>query len=1031
MNKKFFNRILMGVLFVASAISFGSCEDWEGEINNLQGQIDQIEASLEEIQAKVNAGERVADVKTNDEGVVLVMGDGSEFVIKHGKDGANGADGKNATVWTIGEDGFWYQDGVKTEFKAIGVDGAKGDKGDKGDKGETGAAGAKGDKGDKGDKGETGATGAKGDTYYPATDGFWYVISGTDTTKVEPEMSWRAQCISAVVEGNVLRLSGVEGFEGEVEIELGAQLGSVAFLADTYSKDLPALATHADPFLHVGNLVFGGENASWAPVNSNDWMSNVVELPYRLNPGNTFIPESGLLAGFVAVDAKQSTSRAFVKNVEGMFDAVEAISEVNAKGEFAVAAKLTQPELVANHNCDGNDKTVEHNFLTAALEVYQGTHVVVSDYIRVLSDHITAQIAVKDLKDAKVNHWLPKREIALEKIATVKDGSEYTVCALPAIVSLANVNLEVVRGTSVDLTTKVWLADVADYVALVDKGFENVDYTFTLINTNAQGGESTEQEYYASLSGDNFTVSDKASVVGKKPVVRVDATVEGQLVASAYAVIEIVDTPSSAQEDYKYTLEAANLLYSQTTDAGILASEMKWLEASEKIYDALDVTSVGFWTLYENPVVKIVSTEEYKEGDATKTREFVWFEGQTNSTASATVNGFASPVVTLYPAVDEGTRNNTFDVKVNNKIATDASLVNGLHIAKDGEYTITLTFKRKDIYNTKKYKDVILTQVVTVKQDWVAYTLNPANAIGNVVTANGYLNAAGKLASRVDQHFINAIKDGDKKSIFTGRDAYNANLGGGYLNIDETETLNSFQVVDPTCAVKNCASAQAATCTDGTTTHIYTGSKSAHHYLGTDGKTAYHDNADMVDGEVVLNIALPADLKVDVTYNTVFVNGDTKKYDYVVNFVSPLKAVAAAAEKLYINKDKDAVNLEDLVNVYRNIDDVLIWKGDYKNSHFPNAAAEMGLTTTHVLDFTVVNDGGFGKDYEQNSTFGTRKPANADWELFFENNGKTVFNKDYNATVKATVTVGSANVALYTVTIDIPVVLTKDNEPSK
>ena len=975
MNKKFFNRILMGVLFVASAISFGSCEDWEGEINNLQGQIDQIEASLEEIQAKVNAGERVADVKTNDEGVVLVMGDGSEFVIKHGKDGANGADGKNATVWTIGEDGFWYQDDVKTEFNAIGQ---------------------------KGDKGETGATGAKGDTYYPATDGFWYVISGTDTTKVEPEMSWRAQCISAVVDGNVLRLSGVEGFEGEVEIELGAQLGSVAFLADTYSNALP-LATHADPFLHVGNLVFGGAQASWAPVKSNDWMSNVVELPYRLNPGSAFIPESGLLAGFVAVDATMPGTRAFVKNVEGMFDAVDAISEVNAKGEFAVAAKLTQPELVADHNCDANPETKEHNLLTAALEVYQGTHVVVSDYIRVLSDHITARIAVKDLKDAKVNRWLPKREIALEKIATVKDGSEYTVCALPAIVSLDNVNLEVVRGTSVDLTTKVWLADEADYVALVDKDFENVDYTFTLINTNAQGGESTEQEHYASLSGDNFTVSDKASVVGKKPVVRVDATVEGQLVASAYAVIEIVDTPSSAQKNYEYTLEAASLFYSQTTAAGILASEMKWLEASEKIYDALDVTSVGFWTLYENPVVKIVSTEEYKDGDATKTREFVWFEGQTNSTAAATINGFASPVVTLYPAVNEGTRNNTFDVKVNNKIATDASLVNGLHIAKDGKYTITLTFKRKDIYNTKKYKDVILTQVVTVTQDWVAYTLNSANANGNVVTANGYLNTAGKLASNFDQHFSNAIKDGDKKSIFTGGAAYNANLGGGYLNIDATNTLASFEVVDPKCEDDKCKNA-------------------AHTPANAKGT---HDYADRAAGEVVLNVALPAELKVEVKYNTVFANGDTKGYNYFVNFVNPLKAVAAAAETLFINEDEDAIQLDSLVKVVmKDKENVLIATGNYTHSPLTAEAAKLSIAKCD-FGFDIVNDGGFGADYEQNAVFDIRKDANGKNELFFTNTGKTVFLKNYTATVKGTVTLSSSSTALYVVEVEIPVTLSK------
>ena len=1024
MNKKFFNRILMGVLFVASAISFGSCEDWEGEINNLQGQIDQIEASLEEIQAKVNAGERVADVKTNDEGVVRVMGDGSEFVIKHGKDGANGADGKNATVWTIGEDGFWYQDGVKTEFKAIGVDGAKGDKGDKG---ETGAAGAKGDKGDKGDKGETGATGAKGDTYYPATDGFWYVISGTDTTKVEPEMSWRAQCISAVVDGNVLRLTGVPGYEGEVKIELGAQLGSVAFVGENYSSLLP-LPTHADPFYHVGNLVYADNQGGFGVAASNDWMGNVVELPYRLNPGDAFLGE-GLLANLVAVNANSVATRSeFVTVVPGMFQGVAAVEEVNSKGEFTVAAKMVAPELVENelttiegYNRDGNDKTAEYGALTAALEVNQGTHVVVSDYIRVASEFIEAGIAYN--VNNKTKGWLVDRDYSFEKIAEVKNGTEYTEIAEPSGVDLKTTHIEVVRGTSTDLTTKVWLASAIsadanaskstkEFTPLADMGFENIEYTFTLVSTNAQGVEDTEQKYYASLNGSTLTVPNKASVVGKKPVVRVDATVDGQLVASAYAVIVIAPTSSEPQEDYKYTLEAVNLNYSETTSDFEVISEMAWKEASEKMYDALDVTAEYFWTLYKDVTVKIVSTEEYEDGNATKTQEKVWFQGAPavagdELTAVGTSGNNSSPMVAIHKTI-AGTRNNTFDVSVNNKIATDATLVNGLHIAKDGKYTITIKFTRDNIYNDKKYKDVILTQEVTVKQDWVGYTLNPANAVGNVVTANGYLNAAGKLASRIDQHFINAFDGTTKYSIYTGAAKYNEFLGKAYKNINTDATKNSFQVVDPKCDDVKCTAAQ----------HTPAAAK------GT------HNNADMINGEVVLNIALPADLKVDVTYNTVFENGDTKKYDYVVNFVSPLKPVAAAAEKLYINKDKDAVNLQDLVNVLRKVDNALIWKGNYEQDPFTAKAAEMGLTTTHVLNFEVINDGGFGKDYEQNSTFRTTKD-NGDWELEFNNNGKTIFNRDYTATVQATVTVGSATTALYTVTIDIPVTLTKDNEPSK
>lgn len=37
--------------------------------------------------------------------------------------GADGTDGEDGTEWTIGEDGYWYENGVKTDKKAIGEDG--------------------------------------------------------------------------------------------------------------------------------------------------------------------------------------------------------------------------------------------------------------------------------------------------------------------------------------------------------------------------------------------------------------------------------------------------------------------------------------------------------------------------------------------------------------------------------------------------------------------------------------------------------------------------------------------------------------------------------------------------------------------------------------------------------------------------------------------------------------------------------------------------------------------------------------------
>lgn len=89
------------------------------------------------------------------------------FIFLKGKDGKDGRDGKNGTIGqdgqkgekgdngvdgkdgidgqtisiSISDDGYWIIGGIKTDKKAIGVNGSKGDQGEKGDKGDKGDAG--------------------------------------------------------------------------------------------------------------------------------------------------------------------------------------------------------------------------------------------------------------------------------------------------------------------------------------------------------------------------------------------------------------------------------------------------------------------------------------------------------------------------------------------------------------------------------------------------------------------------------------------------------------------------------------------------------------------------------------------------------------------------------------------------------------------------------------------------------------------------------------------------------------------------
>ena len=121
MRKNFLNAILFGGLIALSAGSFVACTNYDDDIDGLQKQIDSVNTTLAALQTQVNAGRWVTTLTSVDGGFSVVFSDGSTYDIVNGKDGATGATGATGaagSVLTIESDGYWYIDGVKTEYKA-------------------------------------------------------------------------------------------------------------------------------------------------------------------------------------------------------------------------------------------------------------------------------------------------------------------------------------------------------------------------------------------------------------------------------------------------------------------------------------------------------------------------------------------------------------------------------------------------------------------------------------------------------------------------------------------------------------------------------------------------------------------------------------------------------------------------------------------------------------------------------------------------------------------------------------------------
>lgn len=104
-----------------TTFSYVGCKDYDDDIDRLEQKITENANAIAEINKLIEGGSVITKVENITGGVEVTLSNGKSFTIK------NGDAGKDGTQWTIGEDGYWYQDGKKTEFKA------KGDKGDQGE----------------------------------------------------------------------------------------------------------------------------------------------------------------------------------------------------------------------------------------------------------------------------------------------------------------------------------------------------------------------------------------------------------------------------------------------------------------------------------------------------------------------------------------------------------------------------------------------------------------------------------------------------------------------------------------------------------------------------------------------------------------------------------------------------------------------------------------------------------------------------------------------------------------------------------
>lgn len=368
MNKKFVGALLLGSLIMAGG-TFTGCSDYDDDINSVNERVDEVRSTLEALQTQVNEGATISGVEKTDNGVVVTLSDGTTFELTNGQDGVDG------TTWTIGEDGYWYKDGIKTDYQAIGKDGEKGEQGEQG---------PAGPQGPQGEPGTPGSSVAGGIYYYPGTEGefegFWVKVeidAEGNKTESNSGVAWTnpvAGGVSVVwdIYSETLTVDGVE--EGTVVINLSRILKALVFAPELYLDGVEATKyEYLDGnYVTLEGQVAGdyfdelkGEVVRYnipdlnRPVAAGAYtIGSKDEVVYHMNPSSA--AEDDYSYKFLYDNPEYISTRA-----NGAGVTVNYLDKVKEDGDLKVTYQLESPELLASK---GGEHTESSNISVMALE---------------------------------------------------------------------------------------------------------------------------------------------------------------------------------------------------------------------------------------------------------------------------------------------------------------------------------------------------------------------------------------------------------------------------------------------------------------------------------------------------------------------------------------------------------------------------------------------------------------------------------------------------------------------------------------
>ena len=583
MKRKYFSALLMGALTVASVSTFTSCKDYDDDISSLQSQIDKLNEMVSKIQGQIDKGAILTGVNPVENGVKLTLSNGAIYTITNGKDGAKGADGaagapgtpgKDADIWKIGDDGYWYKNEKKTDWKAVGTDGA------------------------------AGTAGKNGKYYVPNPQtGTFFVYGDGDKDAYDSGVSYLASgIITATWSKDVLTLNGVKNEAGEqIVINLTTDLKALVFSPEYYYQGIEAveMATYKFKPKTVEKVDPDGNYETDAPTTASAFFNYAPDMTasYFLNPANAKVEDKAELFSFISTDKKYVT-----RGTEPKRDFRVEKVDLSKSGMVTVHTK---------YNGDAVKSIADDDQVTVLALQYKGVNgTVTSDFAAVRATAYT---------DLQLN------------LASDPHACKHLYgTALDAINNAAQVNLKYNNDKGIDLrelinTDRVYQGGTCqgwDKNAKEDlvkqAGFK---YSFELVGYH-KGVNETSQSAHAAIAADGYTMraqmpeggkqqaygysAEKANnlqnpaTINREPLVRVilTDTVNNKIASVGYLKFKITNKDT---QDQQQVFPMATVTTPYTIDCGdnnVMKQDLKWFDIEEQIIAQLSLSKTQFETTY-------------------------------------------------------------------------------------------------------------------------------------------------------------------------------------------------------------------------------------------------------------------------------------------------------------------------------------------------------------------------------------------------------------------------------------------------